>query len=481
MISKVSGRFLQGPVFYCLLFLVQSVQSENLLDIYELALENDAQLKIQEARYLSDIETENMALSMLLPQANAHYGVSGDTTETISQQILGLGVTGRPVIGEGSNKNNLQVKRWGASLSQTLFDLSAWYNLQASEEFSKQAEAEFAAATQNLIIRVTEVYFGVLRAQESLAVAKAQEQELDHQLEQAQQRFEVGITAITDVHEAKAASDFAKVQRIIEENNVDIAWEQLSVLTGQTHGSLFRLNPDFEVKLPAPVDRSAWVNFALENNYQLAASRYAEESARQRAKSGKMEHAPTLTASYQYSETDTDGTQEGNPEPIFLVQPNSQRKQQVWQVRLDVPIFQGGRTHAQRRQAAQQYIAAKESRIKLERTTVTNARSLHMTTMSDVARIKAHRQSIKSSQIALDAAEAGYEVGTRNIADVLNSRKLLYTSQRDYTNSRYDFILNVLRLKENAGVLSPNDLIDLNNELIALQAAIVSDSMAIER
>jgi outer membrane protein len=179
-----------------------------------------------------------------------------------------------------------------------------------------------------------------------------------------------------------------------------------------------------------------------------------------------MGHAPTVTASYQYSDTDTDGSQISEPRQLFQIQPDSQDTREVWEVRLNVPIFQGGRLHAQRRQSAQQHIAAKESRVNLERTTITNARSLHMTVKSDAARVRARKQSIRSAQSALDATEAGYDVGTRNIVDVLNAQNLLYTSLRDYANARYDYVVNLLRLKENSGTLSPDDVARLDAALI---------------
>ena len=449
---------LTGFAAACLLPLAQLATAESLLDIYELALENDAQLKAQEAQYLANTEQENIARSALLPQVSAGYGVTGNKTETTSQQILGFDPTGTPVVGEGFNKNDTETTGWDVSLSQTLFDLSSWYTYKAGKEFTKQAEADFAANTQNLIVRVVEAYFGVLRAQDNLSAAEAQEKAFERQLEQTTQRFEVGLIAITDVYEAEAARDLAQVQRIVEENNVDVAKERLSVLTGQSHGDLFQLSEEFTAKPPTPTDRSSWVEFALENNYRLAAARYAEESARQAAKANKMEHAPTVTATYQYADNDTDGTRAANPEPIFLVQPDSQQTREVWQVRVDMPLFSGGRISASRRQAAQQYIAARENRVNLMRTTVTEARSLHMTVLSDVARVAARKQSIKSSQSALDATEAGYEVGTRNIVDVLNSQNVLFSAERDYANSRYDFIINTLRLKENAGTLSPDDV-----------------------
>lgn len=458
-------RILRGFAAICLLPLSQLAHSDSLLDIYELALENDAQLKAQEAQYLANLERENVALSALLPQINAGYGISGTKNESTSQQILGFDPTGSPLIGEGFNETDTENKGWDAALTQPLFDLSAWYNLQSGEEFSKQAEAEFAANTQNLIVRTVEAYLGVLRAQDNLAAAESQELAFERQLEQTRQRFEVGLIAITDVYEAEAARDLAEVSRIVEENNVAVAQERLSVLTGKSHGNLFKLTDEFDPKTPSPSDRASWVDFALENNYTLTASRYAEEASRQAAKANKMAHAPVVSASYRYSDSETDGTRDADPLPIFLVDPESQQTQEVWEVRVDVPIFSGGRVSANRRRAAQEFIAARENRINLQRTTVTEARSLHMTVMSDVARVAARKQSIRSTQSALDATEAGYEVGTRNIVDVLNAQNLVFEARRDYANSRYDFIVNSLRLKENAGILSPDDVAQLDSFL----------------
>jgi len=445
---------------------VLSANAETLLDIYELALENDAQLKAQEALFLANIENKNVALSALLPQVRAGYGITGTDAESVSRQIVGFTPAGQPTIDDGFNRTDVRTDGWDFALAQPLFDLGAWYSLRAGQEFSKQAEAEFASATQNLIVRTVEAYLGVLRAQDNLAAAEAAERAFSRQLEQTQQRFEVGLIAITDVYESEAARDLAEVQRIVEENNVAVAKERLSILTGQDHASLYLLSEDFEASPPTPADRAEWVKMALDNNYDLAAARYAEESARQSAKASASQHAPTVTASYQYSDTETEGTRTADPTPIFLVQPQSDDQREVWQVRVDMPLFLGGRLHAQRRQSAQQHVAAMESRINLERTTITNARSLHMTVASNAARVKARKQSIRSAESALDATEAGYEVGTRNIVDVLNAQNLLYTSLRDYANARYDYVISLLRLKENAGSLSPDDVAMLNSALV---------------
>jgi outer membrane protein len=380
---------------------------------------------------------------------------------------------GNVVVQNQTTGSRTYTTRYDISLSQTLFDLSAWFDWKAGSERSKQAEAIVAAAQQNLIVRVSEAYFGVLRAQDNLRAAKAQERALSRQLEQTRQRFNVGLIAITDVYEAEARHDLAGVTRIIEENNVAVALERLSVLTGQQHGQLRLLSEAFAPELPMPTDRSAWVDFALENNFELAAVRFAEEAARQNAKSRQMGHAPRVSAQVSYAESDTAGTV--TPPNAFNLPPNSEGEDESFQIRLDMPLYAGGAISANRRRAAEQFNAARENRINLTRNTITASRSLHMTVSSDVARVNARKQAIKSTQSALDATVAGYEVGTRNIVDVLNAQNAVFSAQRDYANSRYDYVLNSMRLKENAGTLSPEDIAALEAFLIEPEAASASE------
>jgi outer membrane protein len=178
-----------------------------------------------------------------------------------------------------------------------------------------------------------------------------------------------------------------------------------------------------------------------------------------------MAHAPTLRGSASYADSETEGSLQRTPATPFDASPDNQVDSTVYGLTLEMPLFSGGAISAERRRAAQEFISAREQRINLSRNTVTNARSLHMTVLSDVARVAARRQSIVSSQSALDATQAGYEVGTRNIVDVLNAQNALYSAQRDYANARYDYILNMLRLKEQAGLLSPEDIYALDNSL----------------
>ncbi len=439
--------------------------AESLRDIYELALQNDAQLKAEQAQYLARKETENLSRAALLPQVGTSYTYT-DSDADRNAQSRDFNSPGLPVIDTQSN-TDINSDGYSVSLNQALFDLPAWFSFQSGKEISKEAEATFAGNQQNLIVRVVEAYLLVLRAQDNLAASQAQERAFERQLEQSQQRFEVGLIAITDVYEAQAAFDLSRVNRIVDENNVSVAMERLSVLTGQYPGTLMVLKDDLELKLPDPMDRAAWVDFSLENNFNLQAARHQEEAARQNAMANKMEHAPKVSGGYEYSDYSTNGDLNVKPSTGFETSPDFDLEQNLWQLRVDLPLYSGGAISAKRRQTAQEYNAARENLINLTRNTVTNTRSLHMTVISDVSRVEARQKSIVSSQSALDATQAGYEVGTRNVVDVLNAQNTLFIAQRDYSNSRYDYILNMMRLKEQAGLLSPQDVFNLDSFLVA--------------
>lgn len=443
-----------------------SLQADTLRDIYELALENDAQLKAEEAVYLARRETENLSRSALLPQLSTNYTYQHSDADSDAVGVVQT-ENGELIDGLTSTNRNTDTDGYVVSLNQALFDLSAWFSFQSGKEVTREAEATFAANQQNLIVRVVEAYLLVLRAQDNLTASLAQERAFERQLEQTKQRFEVGLIAITDVYEAQAARDLSEVNRLVDENNVSVALERLSVLTGQPQSNLNVLVEDFKILPPDPIERAEWVDFALANNFELQAARYNQEAARQNAKAFKMEHAPVVTGGYEYSDFDVSGAVDSDANSVFgNLSPDSSSEENMWQVRVSVPLYSGGAISANRRKAAQEYNASREQLINLTRNTVTNTRSLHMTVLSDVSRIAARRQSIISSRSSLDATQAGYEVGTRNVVDVLNAQNILFQAERDYANSRYDYILNLMRLKENAGLLSPEDVIRLDTFMV---------------
>ena len=333
---NLSARVMTG----CIAILIATTgYSDTLRDIYELALENDAQLKAQQAQYRASLETERLGLSQLLPQVAASYDYTDSNTDTDAESVAFDENTGGFESIDTFTNTDVDRDGYQVSLNQAIFDLPAWFTFQSGKEATQQAEATFAADQQDLIVRVVDAYLGVLRAQDNLEASQARERAFLRQLEQTQQRFEVGLIAITDVHEAQAAHDLSRVDRIVDENNVNVALERLSILTGRYHSNLHLLAPDFDIKPPEPSARSEWVDFAVENNFRLAAASYAEEAARQSAKANKMEHLPKVSGSIAYSDYETDGDLTQVPSALLDLSPNQTQEQESIQIRVDLPLF----------------------------------------------------------------------------------------------------------------------------------------------
>jgi outer membrane protein len=465
-------RALRAALGFTLCLTCATGHADTLSDIYELALKNDGKLRIAEATFKANLETEQQARSRLLPQINgdAAYGAVRRDQDGRGVNVFPTGSTTDPIafgIQNQSTDTSTRNHGWGVGLSQQIFDLPAWFNFKSGRELSQQAREQFAADQQDLIVRVAEAYFNVLRQWDNLQASQSEELANKRQLDQAQQRFDVGLIAITDVDEARAAYDSSVALRLADEGNLATAYEALTLLTAQSHANLWLLSKDFPVVDPAPTDRAEWVQFALDNNYSLKAAISGMEAARQNASAKQMEHAPKITGSLGYQNERVDGSQDVSPTSLFDIPPTSDTTTRTAQLRLTVPLYSGGFTSSQQRQAYEQYNAALESKIDTERTIIQFTRARFIAANTDVQRTRARRQSIVSSQSALDATRAGYDVGTRNIVDVLLSQRTLYAAQRDYANARYDYVMDMLRLKQHAGILSPQDISDLNAWLVA--------------
>lgn len=446
------------------LFTGAHAYADTLRDIYELAIKNDAKLKVAEATYQANLETEQQAKSRLLPQVSGEANYGKIDREQDSESLVSITP---PATGAINAQTNTTDKSWGVSLTQPLIDLPSWFSFKSGRVVSDQAKAQFSADQQDLIVRVAEAYFTVLRQWDNLQVALAEERADKRQLDQAQQRFDVGLVAITDVHEARAAYDASYALRLADEGALATAYETLGTFTGQSHANLSLLNKEFPVVAPSPNDRAEWVNFALNGNYSLKAARFAMEAAQDNATAKRWEHAPKLTGSLSYKHDDTSGSLDTNPPSLLSFPPDAETDTKAAMLHLTVPIYSGGYTSSAQRQAAAQYNAALERKTDTERSVIQGTRARHIATNTDVQRVKARSQSIVSAQSALDATKAGYEVGTRNIVDVLQTQRIFFAAQRDYANARYDYVLDMLRLKQVAGTLSPQDINDLNNWLVA--------------
>lgn len=427
-----------------LLFLgaVNIGHADTLAQIFDLASSNDPEIRAAEAQLRANSQSRTINRAALLPQIGAD--VQYRESETTSDDPRG--------------NSDSSTKTYSASLSQVLFDLPSWYNYKQGDAIADQAEKDYLLAKQDLIVRTTTAYLDVLRSIDSLATVKSEEKAIGSQLDQTQQRFDVGLIAVTDVHEAQAAYDDVLARLVQAQGDLGIAFEGLSVLTGQSHSSIAPLSNAFPVINPQPADPENWVEIALANNYSLASSELGRDAARYNSKSSTLEHLPSLSLGLNYSDSRPDGD---------IDDFTFDRDTKTITLNLDIPIFTGGRTSAQRRQAYYQYVQAEEGLNNTRRSLIQTTRNLYLSATTDVSTVNARKQAITSSESALEATRAGYDVGTRNLVDVLDAERALYAAQLNYFNARYDYILNMLNLQLAAGTLSTEDLMYYNQYLDA--------------
>ena len=332
----------------------------------------------------------------------------------------------------------------------------------ASHEVT-QAEANYQAAEQNLILRVAQAYFSVLTAIDGLEANQASLEAISRQLDQANKRFEVGLIAITDVEDAKAARDSAAAAVIAAKRTLATSEDQLQEITGQKYDQLAKPGTDMPLKSPEPADESKWVNTSLEQNLSLISSRLAAEIARENVRVQFGGHLPTLdlVAGRSWTKSSADQVFDGIP---FNDVDSKFNDRQIG-LQFTLPIYSGGLTQSRVRQAQYQWIAAKEAVVQSSRATERQARDAYLGVISGISRVQALRQALESNHTALKATEAGYEVGTRTSVDVLNARKNLVQAQTDYSGSRYDYLVSVLQLRLAAGNLDKAQLTEINNWL----------------
>ena len=355
-----------------------------LLDIYQLAEKNDAQLAAAQASLKASHEIVPLSKARLMPMvslsANANYSRASEPVD-----------------------QNFNSNGWSLSAVQPILNMTSLYGLDQAKALSTQAEAIFANEQQQLIMRASESYFSVLRAEDALTTAIAQEKAVKQQLERARETYNVGMIAETDVLEAQAAYDGTRVARIMSENGVSVAYESLRTLTNQVINRIAHLNKAMPVTIPQPESSSDWVNTAINQSIALDISRSAVKVAEHTVRTSKAGHMPTLNAVAGYSASnthqmgmpDTEGAQIG--------------------LQFSLPIFSGGMTSSQVRQASYQLDQAQQNYDQNLRTISSGVRNLEKMVRSDIERIDARCQGIRSSESALASTQSGYEVGSRNI------------------------------------------------------------------
>lgn len=429
------------------LMAAQPVLSMDLVETYEKALSYDSGIAAARASFEAQQAANDVSQSALLPQVNA-YG-EGNYID---------------IDGPGQD-NSYRELNYGVQLTQPLFRADAWFRYDASQFETEAARAEYNLAQQQLILDVATAYFNVLRARDTVTTALATEAAIQRQYEQAQERFDVGLIAITEVYEARASYDDVKSQRIAAENQLNIAREQLARLTGEYAENLENLRQTFPLARPEPLDPSAWEATALEQNWSIRSALYELNASEAGLKEAKAGHYPTLDLNASYGKTNLDGI-DGSTAPLTSRQDGTTTQGTIG-LTLNVPLYSGGGTQANVRQQRSLVTVAEQALKTVRRDVRVDTRSLFLTVNNNIETASALEQTIISRRSALDATRAGYEVGTRNIVEVLDAERAYYVALRDYANARYDYVINSLQLKQAAGTLSPQDLLELNKWLSA--------------
>ncbi|WP_028114410.1 outer membrane channel protein TolC [Ferrimonas kyonanensis] len=415
-------------------------QADDLYQIYQQALTKDPVLLQAKATRDAAFEAIDQSRASLLPQ------ISGS---------LGYGVNWFDDLGEQTDDGGAGSA--GLSLNQSIYDHANYVNLALSEKSASQSDANYALAVQNLVVRVSQAYFDVLSAQDALEFVQANKRAIERQLEQTKQRFAVGLTAITDVHEAQAQYDLAVAEEINAQNTLENSYEGLREITGIPHTDLAVLDTQrFSPSTPTPSTHEAWLALGEESSLELLSRRLGVDIAKERINLAKTGHLPSLGLSAgvtkSFSEDDRVGSISNDTTGNVALQ-------------LSVPIFQGFSVSSQVEQAKYNFVASSQALEESHRSVVRSLRNSLNNVNASMSTIRAYEQSVVSAESALKATEAGFEVGTRTIVEVLTSTRQLYSAKQQLADARYNYILAVLSLKQAAGTLSEEDVQMINKGL----------------
>jgi outer membrane protein len=439
----------------------------DLVGVYQRALQNDPQLREAEATRLAALEAKPQALAAMLPQLTGSGLVSRERDRGSSNTTESVSVPGGPSFLESfpfEGRTTTYNHKYGVDLKQNLFRWENWVALERADSQVAQAEADYQAAQQDLMSRVAQRYFDVLSAEDVLEAQEGALSSVSRQLEQAETRYAVGLIAITDVQEARASHDSSAAAVIDAKRQVASAQEGLREITGDLFDTLARPIEPFELSNPDPISEDRWVDMALQQNLSLVSSRLAADIAREAVSAARGGHYPSLDLVANGSKVTSNGSSINTDGTPYGSQTLDQTQRTIG-LQLTFPLYSGGMVSSQVRQAVYQQRAAKERVERVARQTEHDARDSYLGVLSEISRVKALRRAVESNATALNATQSGYEAGTRTAVDVLESRRLWIQAQTDYSRSRYDYMINMLKLEQAAGILSEESLNRINTLL----------------
>lgn len=404
------------------------VHAEDLLQVYTLARSADPQRAGADAQRGVQREAAEQARAALRPQWNV--GASQNRAD-------------------GSNSNAVT-----SSISQTLFNLNQLRTARAEETLVQAEEARLRAAEQDLCARVAQAYFGVLLAEAGLKTTQANEDAYAQQVAQAQNRFAAGLAAQVDAEQARTYHALARGETVRAQQALADAREALAQITGQLPGTLRPLTLQLPL-LPAERDAQAWVDLALRDNPVLQAQSLLLQSSEQRIAAARAEHSPTVSAGIDSQRLGGAGTA-----PV-------DRGRTVTQValRLNVPLFAGGATQSQVRQASYRRDAAREELLAGQRALVRETQARYLALSSGVTLVESSRVALAAAERALASTRTGQTLGTRTMTDLLLAIQTLSAAQNAHDQARHGYVLARLLLLQSAGALTEAELAQANRLL----------------
>lgn len=427
-----------------------SAFSADLMEVYNQALLNDATYQEAVSQRLADQEDVPISRAALLPSANVT--VSPTASKTIASGTANL-----------SGTNGSQGYGVILNINQVIFDFGKWANLQGAHATANQADAKFNAAMQDLILRVARAYFNILEDLENLRSIKSTKDAFEKQLELVNEQYKVGIKTITDVYTAKASFENSTADYITAIDRLQNDRENLRVITGVLYPDLSILSAHFPLISPRPTDLDAWVKTAEIQNWSIKAARFAADAARMNIKQQFAGHLPTLNVQAGY-DINYSRTTVGSGALLGLGGSNQTHERSVT-LNLGIPILQGGGVVANTHQAQYQYQVAMQQFEKTYRESLNLTRQSYLGIIAGIEKIKADRETIISSQSSLEGMQAEYAVGTEILVNVLNQQEKVFLAKKQYAHDRFEFIINLIALKQATGTLSVDDLRAINGWL----------------
>lgn len=448
--------------FLILILLCQQAfaKTADLIEVYQQALMSDPTFQQAIAQRLSTKEALPISIAAILPNisasvnpALARSAFSGNNYDT---NVAGVPLTPR----NNTNRSyTLQL-----TVTQVVFDLAKFANIRGSHATSKSADAILNAALQNLMVRVANAYFAILKDEDNLSYSEASKLAYARQLDQIKQQYAVGLKTVTDVYTAQASYDSAVATYIAAQNTLDNDRENLRVMTGRYYPKLAALSDDFPLITPHPENIEEWVGIAQQQNWTIKSSQYNVDTARQTIRQQFAGHLPTVNLegilNRQYSR-DINGYNSINAPSGTGTQTD-----RAVTINFNLPIFSGGSVVAKTDQARYNYQVAEQQLEQTTRNTINTARQSYLGILYGMSQIKADKQAIKSNISSLEGLEASYQVGTETLVDVLNQQQKVYEAQTEYATDRYAYVNSILALKQAAGTLSFDDLRAINAWLI---------------